>query len=54
MEITDGKVHESKKANSFAFPKGSVVVADRGYLDFQRINVYTARDVILLRAAKAT
>lgn len=30
MEITDGKVHESKKANSFSFPKGSVVVMDRG------------------------
>ncbi|MGJ1431031.1 transposase [Sphingobacterium spiritivorum] len=39
IEITYGKVHESKKANSFSFPKGSVVVMDRGYVDFKWMNI---------------
>ncbi|WP_312365484.1 IS4 family transposase [Sphingobacterium sp.] len=39
MEISDGKVHESKKANSFSFPKGSVVVMDRGYVDYGWMNI---------------
>ncbi|WP_294347456.1 transposase [uncultured Sphingobacterium sp.] len=38
-EISDGKVHESIKANSFSFPKGSVVVIDRGYVDYGWMNI---------------
>lgn len=39
MEIIDGKVHESKKANSSSLPKRSVVVMDRDYVDFQWMNI---------------
>jgi len=45
LEITDGKVHESKKANSFSFPKGSVVVMDRGYVDFKWMNMLDCYDL---------
>ncbi len=34
MQITDGKVHESQRANSYSLAKGSVVVVDRGYVDY--------------------
>lgn len=34
MQITDGKVHESQRAGSYSFAKGSVVVVDRGYVDY--------------------
>ncbi|WP_433903697.1 transposase [Sphingobacterium puteale] len=40
MEIAKGKVHESKKANTFNFSKDSVVVMDRGYLDFNWMNIW--------------
>lgn len=32
--ITDGKQHDSKVAKTLVFPNGSVVVCDRGFLDF--------------------
>ncbi|AIM36985.1 transposase [Sphingobacterium sp. ML3W] len=53
MEITDGKVHESKKANSFAFPKGSVVVVDRGYVDFQWMNVLDSKGCYFVTRSKS-
>lgn len=34
MQITDGKVHESQRAGSYSFSKGSVMVVDRGYVDY--------------------
>ena len=33
--ISDGKQHDVKVAKSIAFPKGSVVVADRAYVDYK-------------------
>jgi hypothetical protein len=33
--VTDAKTHEIKVAQSLAFPKGSVLVFDRGYYDFK-------------------
>jgi hypothetical protein len=33
--ITDGKTHEIKIARQLDFPKGSIVVIDRGYLDYE-------------------
>ncbi|MEN5435179.1 IS4 family transposase [Sphingobacterium faecium] len=53
MEITDGKVHESKKANSFSFPKGSVVVVDRGYVDFQWMNVLDSKGCYFVTRSKS-
>jgi hypothetical protein len=33
-QITDGRTHEVKNAQSLSFPKGSIVVMDRGYVDY--------------------
>jgi hypothetical protein len=33
--ITDGKVHEVKIAQSMTFPSGSIVVIDKGYVDYK-------------------
>lgn len=52
MEITDGKVHNSKKANSFSFPKGSVVVMGRGYLDFKWMSFWTGVRVTFVTWSK--
>ena len=35
VSITDGKVHENKVATSLNLPKGSIVVEDRAYTDYQ-------------------
>lgn len=32
--ITDGKQHEVTVARAFTFPKGSIIVMDRGYCDY--------------------
>ncbi len=32
--ITDGRTHEVKVARTLSFPKGSIVVFDRGYMDY--------------------
>jgi len=34
LEITDGLTHEVKIAQDLSFPKGSLVVIDRGYVDY--------------------
>lgn len=34
VKLTDAKTHEIKVAREMSFPKGNVVVIDRGYLDF--------------------
>lgn len=52
MEITEGKVHESKKANSFSFPKGSVVVMDRGYVDFKWMNMLDSNGSFFVTRSK--
>ncbi|PIP07993.1 MAG: hypothetical protein COX51_05450 [Syntrophobacteraceae bacterium CG23_combo_of_CG06-09_8_20_14_all_50_8] len=33
--ITDGKVHEVKVAQAMTFPPGSIVVIDKGYIDYE-------------------
>jgi hypothetical protein len=33
-QVTDGLTHEVKIAQSLSFPKGSIVVMDRGYVDY--------------------
>lgn len=35
LHLTDGKSHDAKIAKGIDLPSGSVVVADRGYLDFK-------------------
>jgi hypothetical protein len=51
--ITDGKVHESKVAKTVSFPTGSVVVFDRGYVDFKWLNDLDSRHVTFVTRAKA-
>jgi hypothetical protein len=34
-QITEGKVHEVKVARAMTFPPGSIVVIDRGYIDYE-------------------
>ena len=38
VSITDGKIHETKAIQSLKLPKGSIVVEDRGYTDYQWFN----------------
>ncbi|WP_394343357.1 hypothetical protein [Sphingobacterium alimentarium] len=44
MHITDGKQHESKIAKTISFPKGCVVVVNRGYVDYAWMNVLDCYD----------
>lgn len=39
VKLTDAEAHEIKVARGVSFPKRSVVVFDRGYLDFVWLNV---------------
>lgn len=45
LTITEGKVHEAKVAKDIILPIGSVVVADRGYLDFELMQKWDANKV---------
>jgi len=52
-QITEGNVHEVKIAQSMIFPKGSVIVADRGYLDYRWLNVLDSRGCFFVTRAKS-
>ncbi|MFY0655115.1 MAG: IS4 family transposase [Cyclobacteriaceae bacterium] len=61
MYFTDGTKHESPIARQFTMPKGSVVVADRGFLDFKLLRhwheqglhfVVRCREDVLLETIK--
>jgi putative transposase len=45
LNITDGKVHESKAAKLIPIPKGSYLAIDRGYHDFNQYNVYINNNI---------
>ena len=45
LNITDGKVHESKAAKSIPIPKGSYLAIDRGYHDFNQYNTYINNNI---------
>ncbi len=47
VHITDGKQHKSKIAKTISFPKGCVVVVDRGYVDYAWMNVLDSIDLNL-------
>jgi len=40
INVTDGKVSDNKAAYDINIPSGSVVVADRGYVDFKLLNTW--------------
>jgi hypothetical protein len=51
--VTDGKVHEVKVAQTLNFPADSIVVIDRGYLDFFLLARWTFQGVWWVTRAKA-
>lgn len=50
--ISDGKKHEVTVARTLRFPRGSVVVCDRGYLDFSWLYNLDSSDVLFVTRAK--
>lgn len=50
--ITDGLKHEIKIAQNFSFPKGSIVVVDRGYVDYALFARWTSLGVYFVTRLK--
>lgn len=53
VHITDGKTHESKVAKTLSFPKGCVVVVDRGYVDYAWMNVLDSKGCFFVTRSKS-
>lgn len=51
-DITDGKTHKMNIGKLIKFPKGSIVVLDRGYIDFEWFNKLTERVFSLYQEVK--
>jgi len=45
INVSDGKVSDNTAAYDIAIPKGSVVVADRGYVDFKLLNIWNKKQI---------
>ena len=52
VHITDGKTSDIKGAQSLALPKGSILVADRGYVDFTWLNHLNSQGVFVVTRIK--
>lgn len=52
-QLTDGKTHEITIARQIAFPKGSVIVVDRGYVDFKWLNVLDSNGCFFVTRSKS-
>jgi len=50
--ITEGSVHEVNIAKGLSFPKGSMVVADRGYTDYKLFARWTGQGVFFVTRQK--
>lgn len=50
--LTDGKTHEIKVARSLFYPKGSVLVFDRGYTDFSWWHDLDSRGIFFITRTK--
>ncbi len=50
--ITEGKVHEVKVAQTMIFPAGSIVVIDKGYIDYELFWKWTGADVFFVTSQK--
>jgi len=50
--ITEGSVHEITIAKGLSFPKGSIVVADRGYTDYRLFARWTQEGVFFITRQK--
>ena len=51
--ITDGKVHDVKIAQRLDFPAGSILVIDRGYVDYGLFGRWTERGVYFVTRLKS-
>lgn len=51
-DLTQGKVHEINIARSMDYPKGSVLVFDRGYIDYDWLNNLDSSKVFFVTRAK--
>ena len=52
VKVTDGKVSDITAARSFSFPKGSIIVCDRGYNDYAWYNQLNSREVFFVTRQK--
>ena len=53
MSLTDGKVHESRWAKALKLAKGSIVVFDRGFTDYQWYKALTKNGIFFVTRLKA-
>jgi hypothetical protein len=51
-DLTAGKVHEVNIARGLSFPKGSIVVIDRGYTDYELFGKWTEEGVYFITRQK--
>lgn len=52
VALTDGSVPDLREARAFAFPKGSIVVCDKGYVDYGWYQALTAQGVYFVTRQK--
>lgn len=52
-QITEGDVHEINVAHTINFPRGSVIVADRGYVDYRWLKVLDSKGCFFVTRAKS-
>jgi hypothetical protein len=52
LHLTDGKKHDVQVAKTLDFPRGSVVVMDRAYVDFEWLNYLDSRGVFFVTRLK--
>jgi len=52
MSLTDGKVHEVTEARKRRLPKGSIVVMDKGYLDYSWYKTLSEQGVFFVTRAR--
>src|SRR5258708_19599539 len=50
--LSEGKVHELRVAKSLHFPKGSVVVMDRAYVDYRQFSRWTKAGIFFVTRLK--
>ena len=53
IRMTDGKTSDIEIAEKLAFPKGSILTIDRGYLDFNFLNDLDSTGVFFVTKAKS-
>lgn len=52
-DLTKGKVHEVNIARGLSFPKGSIVVIDRGYIDYELFGKWTEEGIYFVTRQKS-